>query len=95
MSVPLDESDTPNVIWSVPAGTTGVVPVTSVHPAAAGRALMSVQYVQPAAEWRKTVRALEDPVDLYATERSYVLPGVTAGEQASPSVMRSLRSPLT
>ena len=95
MSVPLDESDTPNVIWSVPAGTTGVVPVACVHPAVAGSASTSVQYVHPAAECRNTVRALEVPVDLYATDRSYVLPGTTAGAHASPSVMRSLRSPST
>ena len=59
-TVPSAASDTPKLIWSVPAGTAGVAAVASVQVPVAGRALMSVQYVQPAAEWRNAVS--ETPV---------------------------------
>jgi hypothetical protein len=80
--VPLPASEMPKVTWSVPAGTAGVVPLACAQALEAGRVARSAQYVQPAAEWRKTVRELAVPVDLYQALSLYVAPGVTAGAQA-------------
>src|SRR3954470_10204571 len=91
---PTPYTETPQLIRSVPGGTSGVRTSARDQPGLSGTVSRSAQYPQPVrGSCRKTVTAASGVVLRYQTERSYWWPGVTAGAQVSFSTAMTFRSP--